>query len=367
MALVVIIAAIFIPYRSFVKYSGIENIVSGAPRLVSQAVYPWANFDGVHYLQIAGQGYSDQARFLPLYPGLLNAVARVFSTPTLSIAQVTLALLMQVGLTCVLIFSIQKLWSLDLTPVQTKDATLYLIFAPTAFFLSAVYTESIFLVLCVLALLLVRQKRTGLAILLATLVGMTRLNGLVIMVPLAMEIWQASRPGWKAKILALAPLSIVPTGLVMYVYYNFLRWGDWLAFLHGHAQLANGRAADTVVIPLQTMYRYVQILTSLSMTQYEWWLAALEVVMTIGTGWLLYQGYKFKTRPSLWWFSALIWLIPVLSGTWSGMPRYSLLVLSIYPILAQLFPVGKYKWVIWVSAILQIGLLVCFSRGYLVG
>lgn len=34
--------------------------------------YPFANFDGVHYLSIASIGYENKARFLPLFPILIK-------------------------------------------------------------------------------------------------------------------------------------------------------------------------------------------------------------------------------------------------------------------------------------------------------
>src|SRR3989344_7993889 len=39
--------------------------------------FPWANFDGAHYVSIAFDGYTFDGRFFPLYPVLI----KIFSLP----------------------------------------------------------------------------------------------------------------------------------------------------------------------------------------------------------------------------------------------------------------------------------------------
>ena len=40
-------------------------------------LFPWANFDGVHYLNIAGNGYTTNARFFPLFPLFAGFISRM--------------------------------------------------------------------------------------------------------------------------------------------------------------------------------------------------------------------------------------------------------------------------------------------------
>jgi hypothetical protein len=54
--------------------------------------------------------------------------------------------------------------------------------------------------------------------------------------------------------------------------------------------------------------------------------------------------------------------LPVLSGTFSGLPRYLLIIFPIYLVLA--LKIKKGQWGIALALfVLQMILLVCFSRG----
>ena len=71
----------FIPFRKGYEYTTLarfssSHILSSFPLLSS-----WSNFDGVHYLAIAGQGYTENGRFFPLYPLFVKMGTLLFGTP----------------------------------------------------------------------------------------------------------------------------------------------------------------------------------------------------------------------------------------------------------------------------------------------
>src|SRR3989344_6093553 len=67
-----------IPFREGYEFASIwYRIVPSFP-VSNFYLYPCANFDGVHYLSIAGNGYIDEGRFFPLSPISINLVSKIF-------------------------------------------------------------------------------------------------------------------------------------------------------------------------------------------------------------------------------------------------------------------------------------------------
>ena len=69
------LAVQFVPFRSDSAFASF-GYYSRDPWLTQSAVsthwvLPWANFDGVHYLLIARDGYAHEARFFPVLPGVV--------------------------------------------------------------------------------------------------------------------------------------------------------------------------------------------------------------------------------------------------------------------------------------------------------
>jgi len=68
----VFLASVLIPFRSNSSFTQLWHYVSPYRVAEYPAVYPWANFDGVHYVAIASRGYLDEGRFMPLFPLFLG-------------------------------------------------------------------------------------------------------------------------------------------------------------------------------------------------------------------------------------------------------------------------------------------------------
>ena len=156
----------------------------GVARLVFD---PWQNWDGQWFLRIAHLGYyRDDAStaFLPLYPWLISAFAVLFGGDTL-VAGCVVSWLSFAG-------ALALLWPLLRDELGEEVALLSLVLLvtfPTAFYFHAVYTESIFFLLVVLALFAARRGwflAAGMAALGASL---TRWTGFVIAPALLAEAW----------------------------------------------------------------------------------------------------------------------------------------------------------------------------------
>ncbi|MFI6395246.1 mannosyltransferase family protein [Nonomuraea sp. NPDC050547] len=106
-------------------------------------------------------------------------------------------------------------------------AVLALLLFPTAVFLAAGYSESLFLAFAVPAWLAARQRRWPLAVVLAAGASCVRITGLFLALALWVE-FASSRPS-----LRMAPWLAVPfLPLVGYSYFHYTRSGDWFAWKH---------------------------------------------------------------------------------------------------------------------------------------
>jgi Gpi18-like mannosyltransferase len=83
-----------------------------------------------------------------------------------------------------------KLVSLEFGEESAKRTLLYLAVYPMSFFLLAVYTESLFLAFTVAAFYHARRGQWTFAGAAAFLAALTRVNGILLVLPIAYEAWQ---------------------------------------------------------------------------------------------------------------------------------------------------------------------------------
>jgi hypothetical protein len=186
----------------------------------------WARWDSVWFLRIAEHGYGAThgvaAAFYPLYPLTLAGVGRAFGGHYV-LAGIVVSLAATLGSFALL----YRLAEPQLGADGARRSVLYLAVFPTALFLQAVYSESLFLVLVLAAFLLAERGRwlgagaaTGLAVL-------TRISGVALLPALAVMAWR--RPPTERR-RALASLCLAPAIFAAYPLYLGLDRGDAFAF-----------------------------------------------------------------------------------------------------------------------------------------
>src|SRR4051794_36708675 len=170
---------------------------------------PAARWDSSWYLGIADSGYDDPARtaFFPLYPFLVRAGGWLVGSPLVA------GVLISGACMVVALAAVHELTRLELGEGAARWTVLALALSPMSFFLSAVYSESLFLALSAGALLAARREAWWWAGALGGLAAATRSAGVVLLVPLALFAWRARRP----RPVALAALLLVPAGLGAYL------------------------------------------------------------------------------------------------------------------------------------------------------
>src|SRR5712692_2677036 len=154
----------------------------------------WNHWDAPHYLELAQMGYTAKgvwkAWFYPFYPWCVRIVAFLNGNYLVSALVVSAIALLTAALV------LRRLVQIDFSPeVALRSVWFFLIF-PTAYFLHAPYTESLFLALVLGSVFAARRDVWWLAGTLGALSWMTRANGIVLVPALAVE---AGYQLWKTK------------------------------------------------------------------------------------------------------------------------------------------------------------------------
>lgn len=346
-----IIGAYFVPYNNQNPIAYIFKYVNSDLSFNSIFLNPWANFDGIHYLNIAEFGYTNQARFFPLFPLILRLT---IGSPVTSILLVTIIFFLA-------IYFFEKLIALDFSNQIAKQSLINLLLFPTSFFFVSIYSESLFLLLVTLSFYFARKKMWLVSVIFAMSVLASRFVGIAILPALLYEFLINKKANFKK----LAFFLITPLGLIAYSIFNYYKWGNLLYFIQAQGELGNSRSVNSIVLFPQTIFRYIKILSTAPFS-YEWGIALLELASFLLTAFLLYFAWKKKIRASYLIFAAVNFAIVISTGTFSGLPRY---VLTIFPIFIALALMGNkiFKFIyVFVSPILLFILLMLFSRGYFV-
>ena len=329
-------------------------------------IWGFGNFDGVHYLRIAQDGYLAQysQAFFPIFPILIrffsfifsripNLDTNIFTDPAYFYSGIIISNLFFFGALLVL----YKLINIDFKKDISFLTIILLLVYPTSFFFGSIYTESLFLLLAVTSIYLIRKGKFFWAAVLIAISTATRITG-VLLIPLYLiEVFQS-----KKKINYLWAL-ITPLGILAYMYYLKSAFGDPLYFLTSQPIFGAGRTANEIILLPQVIYRYVKIFLSSYVLSLPFFNAFLEFMFTLAPLTFLIVFIK-KMRLSYLIFSISALILPTLTGTFSSMPRYAL----IFVFLLLPYMIDKYrkyvKPVILILTVFGILLTMLFIRGH---
>jgi hypothetical protein len=215
-------------------------------------------WDAGWYLDIATGGYhlmpgavQQNVVFFPAYPMLVRGVGRLLGGKLFGyVLGGTLVSLVAFWGALIYLYAFTR----DALGQETARGALWLVAAyPFAVFFGGIYTESLFLLGVVATFYHFTRQQFGRAAFWALLVGLTRLNGALLSIPLVMLIvsswlprFAVHRPGrtaWSPSISmrgrplakALAVAAMPPLGLLMFAAFIWRLTGDATAWATGHA------------------------------------------------------------------------------------------------------------------------------------
>jgi Mannosyltransferase (PIG-V) len=182
-------------------------------------VAPAARFDAAWYLAIANHGYEvgGRAAFFPVFPGLVRVGGELLGSPLIA------GILISSGCGLGALYFLHRLVTLDFGVERARTVVWLAAWFPGALVISAVYSESLFLLVSVGAIYAARLDRWPLAAMLGAAAAATRSGGVIVIVPLLIIYWYRYRR-IRPDILWL--LLGVPAGLAAYVLYLGLSIGD---------------------------------------------------------------------------------------------------------------------------------------------
>ena len=205
----------------------------------------WKRWDAGQYLPLIEHGYLTEGDerlrivFLPLYPMLCR-----FLCDTSGISPFACATLVSNICLVVATLGLSRLAQLEYGDIAARRVIWITMFCPVTFFFSQPFSESLFLMLTVLAVLFARQKRWALAVFFGALATNTRILGMAVAIPIFWEMLKETRVRCAANGIALKSaafwvratlciLGVLPVALGLLAYLNLNRrlFGDPFMFL----------------------------------------------------------------------------------------------------------------------------------------
>lgn len=188
---------------------------------------PWLRYDTFYYLRIVEAGYQAgdvTSGFHPLHPWLSTIAAAAFRSP--------LAGLMFVSTVAGLCLTIMyyKLARLDLDHDRAWLGTALMLCWPVTIAIFVPYTEAVYLLLAVSCFLAARKRQFLLAGLIGGLAALTRQHGILLVLPLLWELWEASGRRFKTLVSdwrAWVSAALVPMGYATWIVYRAVAISDF--------------------------------------------------------------------------------------------------------------------------------------------
>lgn len=335
-------------------------------------VWGFGNFDGVHYLRLAQNGYTAQysQAFFPFYPILIklfnilpkgNLDLSLYTDPSFFYVGIILSNLLFVFA----LYFLYKLWKDEYNSKISKIALIFLLTFPTSFYFGSIYSESLFLLLVVLTFWFTNKDKFLFAGIFAALASATKVQGsllfLYLLIELVYRYKNRSLTGFDLVRKGASALILSITGLVVYMFYLWKAFGNPIYFLTSQPAFGAARSSVPIITLPQVLYRYFKMLTTVSPSNISFWNSLLELTITVILITALIYSFK-KIKFSYWIYILLAVIMPTLTGTLSSMPRYALLAFPLLPLIAKFNKTSKY--IIIAQVTLLVVLLAIFVRGY---
>ena len=306
----------------------------------------WGRWDAVHYLDIATQGYqgTDMA-FFPFYPLLIRLVGSLAGNHLIAGL-----LISSVAFFFGLLY-LYKLLEHEYDRAVARRAIFYVSIFPTAIYFTAVYTESLFFMLTVASFYYMRERAWWLAGVFGFFAALTRVEGILLLVPFVIEWYGQDRPFRLRHLYDLGAATLIPLGLVVYMAYLWVLRADPLYF--SHVQVHWNRHFAMPWVSVANSFGKIAHAVSPQIVASQ----SLELAFTFLMIAVLLGGWR-SLRPSYIAYMALSILIPMSTSNLMSMPRFALVLFPMFAIMARW---GERPWVNNVILAFSLPLLGLFT------
>ncbi|MFA5802875.1 MAG: mannosyltransferase family protein [Thermoleophilia bacterium] len=296
----------------------------------------WYQWDANWYMSIITHGYpwivdeQSNVAFFPLYPLTVRVIGMLFGERFLLAGLILSSAFLFGGM--VYLYRLVKIDYGD--EIARRSIWLMAIF-PTSIFFTTLYTESLFMMTSVASFYYARRGRWAMAGLWGLLASMTRVTGLMLVIPLAWEYFAQNSYSLRKAIRPPALwLALIPGGVLLYMSYLYLSMGEPLAF--AETQVTGWGHGFTLFVGSIT--GDIDILVEKS----EWWViyelaaAGLLAVLTI------FGLKKLRASYTIYMLTSLLFFLA--EGTTKSMSRYLLVVFPVF-ILIPMLARKKAAWI----------------------
>jgi hypothetical protein len=306
----------------------------------------WGRWDAVHYLDIATRGYqgTDMA-FFPLYPALIRIVGSLAGNHLIA------GLLVSNASFFFGLLYLYKLLEHEYDRAVARRAIFYVSIFPTAVYFTAVYTESLFFMLTVASFYYMRSRQWWLAGVFGFFAALTRVEGVLLLVPFVIEWYAQDRPFRPRAFYDLCAGLLIPLGMAFYMSYLWVLRADPLYF--SHVQIHWNRHLAMPWVSVANAFGKIVHATSALLVANQ----SLEIAFTLLMVAVLLLGWR-SLRPSYIAYMALSILVPMSTSNLMSMPRYALVLFPMFAILARW---GERPWVNNVILAFSLPLLGLFT------
>lgn len=293
----------------------------------------WQRFDTNWYLKIAQRGYAGDdgsTVYLPLYPLLIRALGAASGGNDL------LAALLLANVACVVAFYfLYRLTDELFGAAAARRALIYLALFPTAFFFLAAYTESLFLLFALASIFFARREWWWLAGGCGALAALTRLQGVLLIVPLAYLAWVYAAER-KFQITRRVLLAALPLLLMPLVTFGFLLFNN-LTLLQSY----QGELHAQFVLPWENLWASLALILQGQASAVD----AGNLLLTILFGVMLIPVWRALPREYAL-YAVIMFAAPLFRMT-TTQPLVSMLryVVVLFPIFMVWAKWGENAWV----------------------
>jgi hypothetical protein len=311
---------------------------------------PWERRDVTLYLRIVELGYHTSdgtAQFHPLYPWLALPLARLTDQPLLGLLIVSSL----TGLGSAWFLS--RLAELEWGYLHARTAVLLYLTCPLAFFLFVPYSEALFLLLSIACFWFLRRRVWWAAGLAGGLAALTRQQGILLLVPAAIELWDAYRhedPGLLRNWKAWVGLSLIPSGLLLWLIYRAAFLSDLNLDVHNFHELIYSFLISSSAVEVVSTQTFMWPWQALALALMRLWQAPdldLIVNLVLSLGFLLAVIFSWRRlRLSYRLYVLAMTLISFsyhtgMTHPYMGLPRHLFLA---FPVFIGLAPLIRHPW-----------------------
>jgi len=326
----------------------------------------WSRWDSGYYLKIAADGYSQDGPEVNFWPGYPIAMR------TLSLGDTALLPWAGVGVSFFsFLLATVILWrqvSSDFGAACAWTTVITASVAPTGFFFSAIYSESLFLLFSVLVYWYAAHRRYWLSAVFVALASITRIYGILLLVLLLAEMLSDGLGKNRARILAIT--AVASSLLIVYGGFLWVTQGSPLAAVTTQQSLMQ----RSISLPGLSLIHGISVaLWGHGGFEGNWFMriaSAHDSFVTVLFLACTIAGFYILRRRSLAYYGGVAMLALVAShGPYTlGVYSMSRYVLPLFPsfiamaVIMTRYP--KLKWFIWLSMILlQYLLTAWFATG----